>query len=128
MCNMFVKNFLVVVSTLIYVVFAGVIFAQSGDYNAEKEAAERIQRQLELAEELRNERLKKQREKEKQLEQEEQLEKRCNKLKDDLRRFGERRRWYQLDEYGERVYLSDAEIKHKKQSLQKEYDQRCEEF
>ena len=125
---MFVKNFLIVFSMISYVVFAGVIFAQSGEYDAEKEAAERIQRQLELAEELRNERLRKQREKEELLEKEEKLEKRCNRLKDDIRRFSERRRWYRLDESGERVYLSEAEVQRKQQALQTEFDQKCDEY
>ncbi|MCG6971032.1 MAG: hypothetical protein LJE85_14785 [Gammaproteobacteria bacterium] len=110
-----------------YVVFAGLIFAQSDEYDAEKEAAERIKRQLELANEMRNQRLEKQRNKEAALEKEEMIEKRCVKLNDELRRLGERRRWYRLDDSGERVYLSDAEVRRKKQTLQQEYDQRCAE-
>ena len=125
---MFIKNFLIVFSMITYVVFAGVIFAQSNEYDAEKEAAERIQRQLELAEQLRNERLKKQREKEELLEKEEKLEKRCNRLKDDIRRFSERRRWYRLDESGQRIYLSEAEVQRKQQALQTEFDQKCDEY
>ena len=125
---MFIKNFLIVFSMVTYIVFAGVIFAQNNEYDAEKEAAERMQRQLELAEQLRNERLKKQREKDERLEQEEKLEKRCNRLKDDIRRFSERRRWYRLDESGERVYLSEAEVQRKQQALQTEFDQKCDEY
>jgi hypothetical protein len=98
------------------------------EYDAEQEAADRIKRQLELANEMREKRLNKQREKQQQLEQEEQLQKNCTKLKDDLRRFNERRRWYRLNEQGARVFLSEADVKRKKDSLQKQFDQRCEEF
>jgi hypothetical protein len=116
---MFVFLFIIVVSA---------VNTHAEEYDAEQEAAQRIKRQLELANEMREKRLKKQREKEKQYEQEEQLQKRCARLKDELRRLGERRRWYRLNEQGERVYLSEAEVRHKKDSLQNQFDQRCEEF
>ena len=124
---MIYKKWIVSLTMVAYMVFAGLIFAQSEEYDAEKEAAERIKRQLELANEMRNQRLEKQRKKEAELENAEQLEKRCVRLNDELRRLGERRRWYRLDSKGERVYLSDAEVRQKKQSLQTEYDQRCAE-
>jgi hemolysin activation/secretion protein len=125
---MILKKPLMFILMLLHVVFSVAAIAQSSEYNAEQEAAERIKRQLELANELRESRLKKQREKEEQLRSEAQLEKRCVRIKDELRRLGERRRWYQLNEKGERIYLTDAEVKHKKQTLQQEYDQRCEGF
>jgi len=124
---MSVKNRLYIFLILLSVVFPTTSMAQA-DYDAEQEAAERIQRQLELANELRAKRLQKQREKEQQLQQEEQLEKHCNRLKDELRRMDERRRWYRLDENGERIYISEAEVRQRKQSLQTEYDRRCEEY
>jgi hypothetical protein len=124
---MILKKWIVTLTIISYVVFAGLIFAQSDEYDAEKEAAQRIKRQLELANEMRNQRLEKQRNKEAALEKEELIEKRCVKLNDELRRLGERRRWYRLDDSGERVYLSDAEVRRKKQTLQQEYDQRCAE-
>lgn len=95
------------------------------EYDPEKEAAERIKRQLQLADELRAKRLKKQQEKEELAEQEERTQKYCTRLKDDLRRFGERRRWYHLDENGERVFLSEAEVRSRKQDIQNKYDQQC---
>ena len=109
------------------IAFSTATGAQSADYDAEQEAAKRIKRQLELADEMRNERLKKQQEKERRQEKEEKLEKQCQKINDDLRRMNERRRWYRLDDKGERVYLSEAEVTSKKQSLQSEYDKRCQE-
>jgi hypothetical protein len=109
------------------VVFSTTTIAQSSDYDAEQEAAQRIKRQLELANELREKRLKKQREKEEQLRNDEQLEKRCARFKDELRRLGERRRWYQLNEKGERIYLTDSEVRHKKEIVQKQYDRQCDE-
>ncbi len=111
----------------ICIAFSTTAGAQSADYDAEQEAAQRIKRQLELADEMRNERLKKQQEKERRQENEEKLEKQCQKLSEDLRRMNEHRRWYRLDDKGERVYLSEAEVQSKKQSLQNEYDKRCQE-
>ena len=122
------NKFLPFLLMVLFSVFSAAVDAQSTDYDAEQEAAERIKRQSELANELREKRLKKQREKEEQRRDEEQLEKHCGRLKDELRRLGERRRWYQLNEKGERIYLSDAEVRHKKESVQKEYDRRCDEY
>ena len=117
----------VALATLLSFSVVGLSFAQSEDYDSEKEAAERIKRQLELANELRENRLKKQREKENQLQHEEKTQQRCNKLKDELRRLSERRRWYKLDESGERVYMSEKEVNATRKSIQKEYDSRCED-
>jgi hypothetical protein len=113
--------------TVLFVIGITIFAVHAEDYDAEKEAAARIKRQLELANEMRAERLKKQREKEQQAEQEERTQKHCTRLKDELRRLGERRRWYRLDDNGERVFLSDAEVRHKKDSIQKQYDQHCED-
>ncbi len=121
------KKLLSILLMIFSVVFSATAFPQSSDYDAEQEAADRIKRQLELANELREKRLNKQREKEEQLRNEEQLEKRCARLKDELRRLGERRRWYQLNEKGERIYLSDGEVEFKKETVQKEYDRQCDE-
>jgi flagellar motility protein MotE (MotC chaperone) len=123
------KKFLsILLVFVVCVAFSVTAIAQSSDYDAEQEAAERVKRQLELANELREKRLKKQREKQEQLRIEEQLEKHCARLKDELRRLGERRRWYQLNEKGERIYLTDSEVRHKKASVQKVYDRQCEEY
>ena len=126
--NMMSKKFLSILLVFVCVAFSVTAIAQSSDYDAEREAAERIKRQLELANELREKRLKKQREKEEQLHNEQQLEKHCARLKDELRRLGERRRWYQLNEKGERIYLTDSEVRHKKESVRNEYGRQCEEY
>lgn len=122
------KTILTLLMTFICAAYSVTAIAQSSDYDAEQEAAERIKRQLELANELREKRLNKQREKEKQLRNEEKLESSCARLKDELRRLGERRRWYQLDENGERVYLTDDEVRRKKETVQNEYDRQCDEY
>lgn len=120
------KKAIVYTALIIFTTFgASVNLLANDNYDLEKEAAERTKRQLELANQLRKERLKKQREKEKKLQIEEKTRKSCVKMEDDLRRFNERRRWYRLDENGERVFLSDKEVEVKRQSIQKKYDSHC---
>lgn len=121
------KKAIGLISLIILLAFGNcaILLAANDSYDAEKEAAERIKRQLELASQLREQRLKKQREKEKRLEMEEKTRKNCGKIKDDLKKFSERRRWYQLDENGDRVFLSDKQVAERRNAIQNNYDKSC---
>ncbi len=49
----------------------------------------------------------------------------CHRMKDNIRRYDERIRWYKLNQQGERQYLLDKEVKTAKQNLTVKYDKRC---
>ncbi len=49
----------------------------------------------------------------------------CHKMKDSIRRYDERIRWYKLDQQGKRQYLLEDEVKAAKQTLITKYEKRC---
>lgn len=50
----------------------------------------------------------------------------CHKVKDQIRRIDEGRRWYRLNDQGERTFLSDLQIDQAKQKLIDKNAKRCE--
>lgn len=87
---------------------------------------QRTQKALEVYEEL-NER--RQQEKKEKLEaklKQQKKRRQCNRMNDQLKKYSVGRRWYDLDENGERRYLTDEEIQKKRKALQSRYKQHCE--
>jgi len=74
-------------------------------------------------------RQKKKKEKQAKLEKKEKrlaLKRYCHRVKDQLRRIDEGRRWYRLDDQGERYFLSDAQIDASRQKLINNNIEKCE--
>ncbi len=74
-------------------------------------------------------RQKKKKEKQAKLEKKEKrlaLKRYCHRVKDQLRRIDEGRRWYRLDDQGERYFLSDAQIDASRQKLIDNNIEKCE--
>ena len=108
-------------------IFPGISIAQGSDSDSDREYAERIKRQLELANQLRDERLRKERETQQQVEKEAKIATYCHRVDDELKRLNEpRRRWYELDNNGERVYLTEAQVNARRESLEKQFANSCE--
>ena len=111
--------------TILAVTCQGVALAQT-DGDADREYKERIRKQLELANQLREERLRKEREQQEQEQKEEETKAYCLDLKDDLLNLSEgHRRWYELDENGNRVFLTEAQVSARRDALQKKFENRC---
>lgn len=53
------------------------------------------------------------------------LTKKCNYYKDSLRRYGEIGRWYDLDQDGNRFYLTEKEVESKRVNLERKYQSKC---
>ena len=101
--------------------------AADSDYDPQKAAAERIRQQLELANQMKAERLARERRQARQEEEEEKRNRFCVKAKDSLNQYEQARvRWYQLNEKGERVYLSADEINQRKQEIEKSIAENCQ--
>ncbi len=49
----------------------------------------------------------------------------CHRMKDNIRRYDERIRWYKLNQQGERQYLLDKEVQTAKHDLTIKYEKRC---
>lgn len=49
----------------------------------------------------------------------------CNRMKDSIRRLGERVNWYDLDEKGERKFIPEDQVQQAKQRLIQRYNQKC---
>ncbi len=54
------------------------------------------------------------------------LKRYCHRVKDQLRRIDEGRRWYRLDDQGERYFLSDAQIDASRKKLVDKNIEKCE--
>lgn len=101
--------------------------AADSDYDPQKAAAERIRQQLELANQMKAERLARERRQARQEEEEEKRNRFCVKAKDSLNQYEQARvRWYQLNEKGERVYLGADEINQRKQEIEKSIAENCQ--
>ncbi|GLQ30149.1 tetratricopeptide repeat protein [Litoribrevibacter albus] len=64
---------------------------------------------------------------EKRKEQQEEAKKRdaCGRLKDSIRRLGERVVWYNLDDQGNRQYVSDDTVSQTRERLTRQYQKEC---
>lgn len=97
------------------------------EYDPQKTAAERIQRQLSLANKMKAERLEREGKKAKRVQQEEKLGLYCGKASDSLRQYEQARlRWYALDDNGDRVYLTEKQLDAKKAQLRKDIAEHCQ--
>jgi hypothetical protein len=73
-------------------------------------------------------RAEKQREKEEALEakrEQEKHQRNCNRMRDGMEALNQRMRWYNLDDQGQRQYLSDQQVEQSKQRLAEKYQAEC---
>ena len=102
--------------------------ATDQDYDPQKAAAERIKREVELANQLRAERLEQERQQATQEAEDKKRIRYCNKVKDSLKQYEQARaRWYKLNEQGERVYLSEDEINQRKEEIKDSIAEHCQD-
>ena len=121
------KTITLLMSLFIALQYSVSIPAADSDYDPQKAAAERIRQQLELANQMKAERLARERRQARQEEEEEKRNRFCVKAKDSLNQYEQARvRWYQLNEKGERVYLSADEINQRKQEIEKSIAENCQ--
>lgn len=86
----------------------------------------RNQAALAIYDDIRQQKNKEAQAKKKKKEQRLALKRYCHKVNDQLRRIDEGRRWYQLNDEGERTFLSDTQIDEAKQKLLDKHNKKCE--
>ncbi len=93
---------------------------------AKDDAMDRVNRALSIYQKINKEKSKQVQKQQQQRQQLAQREKRCNKLRDQLKQFRSNVRWYELNEDGERVYLDKKTVKANQQSIQNDIKQYCQ--
>lgn len=100
-----------------------------GVNDSAQQAAERLQRQqrvLEAMESRRNEHRQELVDKQAKIDDEKQHKKACNKLRNDLADYERGGTiWYDLDDQGERQFLDQNELEHRKDNLRNEIGRYC---
>ncbi len=96
--------------------------------NKEKKESAEVRRNREamaVYQTMTDQRQQKKQEKQKIKDQQQAKLRACHRMKDNIRRYDERIRWYKLNPQGERQYLLDAEVQTAKQALTTKYEKRC---
>jgi len=88
---------------------------------------ERIQRALSIYQKINKQQQREQDQAKQQRQREEKLLSQCNRLKDQLKQFKPRMRWYELDEQGNRVFIDKATVAKRKQAMQDDYNRYCKD-
>lgn len=87
---------------------------------------ERIQRALSIYQNINKQQRREQDKARDQRQREEKLLSQCNRLKDQLKQFKPRTRWYELDKQGNRVFIDKDTMKQRKQAMQDDYNRYCQ--
>lgn len=90
------------------------------------DSAERVQRALSIYQKINKQKQRDASQEKKQQQRNAEFSRRCNKLKDELKQFKMRTRWYQLDEKGNRVFIDKATVAKRKKDMQADYDRYCQ--
>jgi hypothetical protein len=87
---------------------------------------DRVSRALAIYQQQRDQEKKQSFQQQQQRAAEQERQRRCNEISDQLRQYQRNRvRWYELDENGERVFLSDDQIESSKREMQQYREKHC---
>ncbi len=86
---------------------------------------DRVKRALSIYQKMNKQQQRETDKKNRQQEKDDKLSRNCYKLKDQIKQYSQRIRWYELDEAGNRVYIKKKTIAKRKQEMQHDYDYYC---
>ncbi len=86
---------------------------------------DRVKRALSIYQKMNKQKQRETDNKTRQQENDDKLSRNCYKLKDQIKHYSQRIRWYELDEEGNRVYIKKDVITKRKQEMQRDYDEYC---
>jgi hypothetical protein len=101
--------------------------ARSTNTTSRNESAERVRRALSIYQTMSKPNIAQNEMRKKQQQQEERRLRACNRLKDQLVQFkkSRRTRWYDLDDTGERVYMSKPAVAQRKKEIRSQIERNC---
>lgn len=94
--------------------------------SSNNDSRDRVNRALSIYQKMSNQKqLKVRQQKKQQLNEEKQVH-HCNTMKDQLKQYSRRIRWYELDNQGNRIFLNKEEVNRRKQTTQNNYNKYCQ--
>ena len=100
--------------------------ASSSNNKPSLDSNERVKRALSIYQKMDKQKQREQSALREKRQREEKLARECNRIRDQLKQFKGRTRWYRLDEQGKRVFLSKENVQQTKHSLEQDYNRHCQ--